>query len=459
VKHVAEHSAKTSGIASASIVAIEPVSPMEMFDVLLAGADPRNVLPIATLKPTMTNRSPHPVPLLPVPLDQWRHLLPRVLADIASESIFVIFTTLTSLACPIAQKDKSIQWFGKRIWFRATSENAKEMLSIVIDLDVGRAMRPTATEAIVEVVRLCSTGELPPPTFILESGRGIHLHYALSESASGERRPPHVTAATRAKRESVLNRLFSALDRLFPDQQSYNVVQYFKCPKATNGPTCARVIAKGSPRTYWTLDELLAFWPADTTPSIARPVTPRRRAQRRSAKQTAAPMRRRVAELWSIARAHLIVDGCRNNALMVFIDAQRRVLRSTGLKLSEIEMRLRDAAHSFCDLMLPPLSQSEITAKLRSAAAKRPHKNVTIARYLGITEADAKRLGLKSIIPPALHAAREKARLAKAAAKAKLREQCDGLLWEGVPAARVARFLGMPASTVRTRAKQLRNRK
>jgi hypothetical protein len=156
----------------------------------------------------------------------------------------------------------------KPSYYAAIDENVADFAAIPLDLDVGRPGRPTAGEAIEEILAESLAGTIPTPTYLAYSGRGTYAIWQLRQTVPN-------TPTNHSRWRAILLRLIARTRslELSPDPIASNPARWYKIPNTVDTNTNNRVAylpisIDHGPVARYTFDELEAALGMLVLPSI-----------------------------------------------------------------------------------------------------------------------------------------------------------------------------------------------
>lgn len=299
-------------------------------------------------------------------------------------------------------------------YFEASDENVADFAAIPLDLDVGRPGRPTAGEAIEEILAESLAGTIPTPTYLAYSGRGTYAIWQLRETVPN-------TPTNHSRWRAILLKLIArtrALE-LSPDRIAVNPSRWFKLPHTVDTNTNTRVAylpisIDHEPIAKYTFDELEAALGMLVVPSIpateksTAPIVRREHRtvhhERSDKRDGSYPHSLRAHEIALLSNARGgMREGVRKMALFYYFGAQRAAYSCKHPKSGEAHAWARMRTYELNATFSPPLKDAEVENAIeRSATNKllRRWKAETLAAALDVSPAEAEALGLHAIAPP-----------------------------------------------------------
>jgi hypothetical protein len=117
---------------------------------------------------------------------------------------------------------------------RATS-NIRHFRSLYVDLDVDRRSKYSKTEAFYMLYYLADGGEIPTPSMVVDSGRGLHVYWRIE----------HAPMGAVLTWQAMQDYLYKQLKHLGADPQSTDSARLLRLPgtiNSKNGATCQILI-------------------------------------------------------------------------------------------------------------------------------------------------------------------------------------------------------------------------
>jgi hypothetical protein len=238
----------------------------------------------------------------------------------------------------------------------------------------------TPEDVLQEVTRLVAAGELPPPTTIITSGRGLwllwHLHDVRDPSQSHLGCQPDVLIRYKDVNRAINAKLRHVGSDPIVDAARFAGLHGSLRPKS-NGRVVWRKYGQGRSYSLGELERLMKVADGrgialkEASWDMGRPPAPRS-AQRNVAPEKSEACRRGWQRSANARLAHFdqiramrgqFVKGGRDKAAFVFACA----LRSAKVHESVAIMEVRKLGDLYCN---PPLSQSQCDARVRSAYSK-----------------------------------------------------------------------------------------
>ena len=302
----------------------------------------------------------------------------------------------------------------KPTYFRAADDTVADFAAIPLDLDVGRPGRPTAGEAIEEILAESLAGTIPTPTYLAYSGRGTYAIWQLRETVPN-------TPTNHSRWRAILLRLIARTRslELSPDPIASNPARWYKIPNTVDTNTNNRVAylpisIDHGPVAKYTFDELEAALGMLVPPSIpetekASPIVRREHRTEHHERKD-----KRDGSYVHSLRAHEIVllsnarggmrEGVRKMTLFYYFGSERAAYACKHPKSGEAHSWARLRAHELNATFRPPLPAAELENAIERSAenkVRRRWRAETIARALDVSPAEAEALGLHAIAPTA----------------------------------------------------------
>lgn len=312
------------------------------------------------------------------------------------------------------------------LYFEAKNRHVKELAALPIDLDVGRSSDDiTATQAH-ELVRLkVSRGEIPPPSLVAHSGRGLYLFYLLMEP-HGDWAPPKTGDAIELY-NLIKQELLQRTSDLKSDARATRLANWFKAPGTVDTKTGKEVIYMpfGQSIPRYTLQQLM-----DSLEIVKERSRPRRRVGRNhpapKSKRELMRGRARVSGIY-LGRSEEIVrlakhrggilEGSRTEFLYQYFIALRTAYSMVNDRVVAMEKttcKLDRFNESYCK---PPKTADEMDKIVRSPRYYREPRSETVALKLGVTLEEAVMCDFRALKPRELRLKEEKAKQIKREAK------------------------------------------
>jgi hypothetical protein len=344
--------------------------------------------------------------------------------------------------------------------FPAKKKNVVQARALVVDLDVGRAGeergRMTPESAIAAVLVLSEPLGVPAPSLMGISGRGVYVVWLIHPLDVVN--PPDFDPVVKLW-ESTERQLIKRLVNLSADAKAKCIVHWFKRPGTTDTLMVDGIeTTTGRVADFFTLVPGLADVPvyhlADLAAGVNEPAIPddredarpadgeavrRPAAARGDTRRGAEPAILRVRELKALNKARGgIEEGRRVKFIFLLAVAVTEIARRRGTGLAAAETEAMKEAVEEGAKFRPPMDERQIRAEIRtlSAACKRGTvyrvSNDTAAQDLKITPEEAEALGLVSLAPASVRAARKKAAEESVAARREWPEAWARFPWAGV---------------------------
>jgi len=478
------------------------IEPLETFDLLFGDSRPDALIAVGSRRP---NKKGEDVPhwLFALRTSDRRRLLPKIFEYEIENTQFVIAQTLgeQALVRGNVEKHRDAILKGDPRYFQAANKHVRELVAIVVDLDVGREdSELTAWDALGVAGNMCDAGLLPWPSLAALSGRGAYLLWLLREQ---DGRPPLATADNQEVWRRSVAELLERVANLEPDHgSSRHLAHFWKRPGTVDSKTKNRVIyltfgvdnVANIPR--YGLQEIAEFLGVHHTriedvasgrerlPSAVPEVQgdpPRRKriGAGRTRGNPAAPHAKRVREIERICshrRGRL--KGVRHYAIHHFFQSLRIVLLQRNLDLGRPEdsarvlalMRARDEAAKLNRTFTEPLPPEKFDKALQqfTGSARKKFKGeppyrprgATLARDLKVKPAEVRKLELEAIIPQKMRAEIEQKKAEARALREATTARMDELIAAGYSDSDIPNMLLAEKFETRSRqAVNLRRRK
>lgn len=302
----------------------------------------------------------------------------------------------------------------KPSYYAAIDENVADFAAIPLDLDVGRPGRPTAGEAIEEILAESLAGTIPTPTYLAYSGRGTYAIWQLRETVPN-------TPTNHSRWRAILLKLIARTRtlELSPDRVAVNPARWFKLPHTVDTNTNNRVAylpisIDREPVAKYTFDELEAALGMLVLPSIpetekASPIVRREHRTEHHERKD-----KRDGSYVHSLRAHEIVllsnarggmrEGVRKMTLFYYFGSERAAYACKHPKSGEAHAWAMQRTYELNETFSPPLKKAEVENAIERSAAnpiKRRWKAETLAAAMDVSPAEAEALGLHAIAPTA----------------------------------------------------------
>lgn len=337
-----------------------------------------------------------------------------------------------------------------------TAERCRQVNAMSFDVDAhgeGGATPAEIAEAVMSAVR---KGNLPEPTMLVNSGRGVQLHYVLRHSipcylTPNEDGQPMRNEKALAFFTDVRRRLAAALDSVIEslsgvenDRSVFDLAHVFRVPGTFNSrsQTYCQLVHLNEDRLY-ALKELKALSPEPERAS-SEAAAPRS-AKFRSLKfdRVAMHRMRKVEELRDL-RDHTpggrgCTDLARNNMTFVFCNAAVQVYK---------HKRAIELTHEFNAGFRTPLAASEVDAVIKSVTKNGPYRigaQKLVDEFLRMSSEEMEAVKLFST---SRQIEREAAKAATREKRAKRDEEVLELLSRGLSQGKTAEIVGISRATV-----------
>lgn len=334
------------------------------------------------------------------------------------------------------------------------SQRLRHVNEIMFDLDVVPAhsgetaslgyLKAAALELVSDAV---SAGSLPDPTFTVDTGRGLQLHYIFQRSCScktvqGEPNKPllGLVRGTRARISSILDGVLEPLSgKVVNDPAVSDLSRVCRVPGTLNTASGTWAALVGDMGPFWTLDGLRAY------------EYPKRKSMRsiRGAWSDSAGMAealahermRAISALRDLRQSRGQLEGWRNELMFLFVNAAANFMPKD---------RLKAAATDFNSGLSVPLPESELNATVANLCRHTSPYRLTrasMARHAMLTEEESAAVGFFSLWSSrSMHRAMAKERTAS-----KRKERDDriaALAAQGLAQTKIAEAVGCSRRTV-----------
>jgi hypothetical protein len=457
----------------------------EALEFLFGRGEAEAIIPYSYLKPSeVEGERGNVVPLFPA---RRKHLARDAGALRAFKSTQYVAGVSLRPDAAVGRSATLEEFDGAPAFYARKKSKVWEFCTLAVDLDAYKLPDPlTAGEVIGNVIDMCRDGDLPDPTVIAETGRGVGLYYLLFDDNPDPGDyiipigcpvpfpPPKLTEQNRQKRQHIMRSLHHLLGHLNPDPAMLQDIQPFKAPGTFNYEVGMRVtfrvnyVPRFNPATgemgfalpSYTLDGLMdaldltgaqpvkfgyrlrgkarersavvpAFNPSARLYFTAQPKP--QPVRRVSVNQGTYRARRLIFEIEAINkhRSGLRANTCREKMLWHYARAQFNLNMALLRKeIGDREERARvalaraaDATRALNMTFRAPLRPREVDKALKFNSSVVPPVGHSIAADLEVTEREAKALNLSSILPARLWQEREDRRQAVIAAREERRLQ------------------------------------
>lgn len=298
------------------------------------------------------------------------------------------------------------------------SESTRQINALFFDLDChNRALGETraVVDRTLELLQqACSAKELPTPTMIIDSGRGVQLFYVLRRSIptysnkTMNSKSISLFESVQRRMTDVLDHLLSPIDGISVDRATGDLSRVSRIPGTYNHAAgCAARLVDASEEMH-SLSELSAFASEYLITNVAARPTRAPKKTRATMLQYAPLMMSRLGKVIELqAHRHFRCEG--NRELMCF------VFYNTAVQIYE-RVDARDRLHAFNDRFTCPLAASELAGIERSVDKVINYQGQT-GFYLIGAERLAELLGLTEEENEAIHFFESKRAILRAQAK------------------------------------------
>ncbi|MGN0073532.1 MAG: hypothetical protein ACI36W_07075, partial [Coriobacteriales bacterium] len=200
-------------------------------------------------------------------------------------------TPLKRNQLPFQRFDSSSNYYITHNGFsdrRRKLESTRQVNALFYDLDCHGAGQFECRRLVAEAQRIIQgaveRGDLPQPTMVVDSGRGLHLYYVLERSIpyrlkAGDELKVNEKGLTffqdvQKRLAAVLTELLAELEGIDVDQAVFDHTRVSRIPGTYNAKAGCRARLVGGPGPYCHLTELAAYRPA-STPGRAPEPAPR----------------------------------------------------------------------------------------------------------------------------------------------------------------------------------------
>lgn len=291
------------------------------------------------------------------------------------------------------------------------AHNASHLNAAWVDLDFRAMSWEEGVEALFELV---DSGVIPQPSLLFRSGRGMWSFWLLRADEE-PLLPPKAHFANRQLQRQINERVVELVKahapQLRPDPAAVDAAHCVRVPGSLSlHPDAMReVIAfanrdqKGNDR-FFTLGELAALVGLGAAPKrrLAGRTSNRTEKQRAAAAANAGKLTgERLSDLIRLERSR---DGFRegDRNLAAFI------LATLLFQVRHAHAEVEEEIASLASRCRPPLSKPELRSAVKSAATKKHRfRNLTVVKWLGITQEEADRLDLLQFRPDFMPKRRE----------------------------------------------------
>ena len=370
-------------------------------------------------------------PYQPFKVKDRQEMIPYLFEHLWNQTKYLCFQTFTESPLVGNQLDlyreKNVSDPACPGWtyFAKKDEHIKELVSVTMDLDSYKRGLDSSI-ALGIVLSRAEQGLIPFPTLFARSGRGSYLLWLLRDETGS---PPPCTEQNLDLYRVVGREIHSRLEDLEADAISLIPSQWFKAPGTVDTKTGRRVyfaafgVGELAKIPLYSLDQLktelgLYLSDVDHLPRRAVSVSDWKKPHKSRAGQGGQRWRKcvREIEMLNIFRKG-IKKGHRERTLFYFHQAflaHKKTVERAGVydheSVKNIDRYCREEAlkevlrlNATFD---PPLPRKEAlhAAKkslplLKKARMYAPRRE-TVSRHLGVTESEARELGLEHLLPP-----------------------------------------------------------
>jgi len=303
--------------------------PEKVFELVYGDARPGGYIAIGSRRPGRGKPEPFPHYLTVLPVKEHQQFLPGILSCRPDETKYICPNTFDRSALRHSP-DNYIRTLEdeKPRFFEARNPHVRELSAVVIDLDIYKMAEPLdPREALLVVLGRALFGQVPLPTLLAMSGRGVYVWYLLRDETSNH--PPLVDETSKHLWWLALNELLNRTVDLNSDQNAKRPAQWFKCPGTIDTTSGNEIVyltpGIGTPQNLpvYTLPDLISqlkITSVDATAQLAHSTSfPRREPRPKTARSGVAAnpywSRCRDIELLAVHR-NGIVEGYRHTTLL-----------------------------------------------------------------------------------------------------------------------------------------------
>ena len=293
-----------------------------------------------------------------------------------------------------------------------------------VDLDIGREddrspeKRQTYDEAMQVISGLIGQGQIPQPSIIAKSGRGIYLLWLLCVKGKPEE-PPRAWPETIALYKAINKAVGSKLTSVAWDKKAHDAARVLRVHGSIHTKAQKPVIykiqydEKGKP-FFYTLDALAAFYGIETTVNLSQKglrilSLPNLSEFRKTKKKGSVPKRKKGLLSLNKKRADDLLKiekdeggfkkGLRRMKLTIYAELLQRlhpIEKATNM-VKQMAKRCQPPYPSDTN----DLSINNIMSEIYSgkSGSVRNWENKKLCRVLGISADRARKLNLSSIVP------------------------------------------------------------
>lgn len=432
-----------------------------------------DLIAVGSVRPGPNKVEPYLRAEHPLPGDRLGELSQRLFAVDPERLRYIQFVGYEPAACSLTRKGGTIDYKGGTLWFEAKNDYVHSYYAFTLDLDLGRPDTLTAEQGYAEVVGLVERGELPAPTMIAFSGRGLYLVYVVRDDDGA---PLLNDESNRRHRLMIVDDLLVRVRDLSPDRRaSRSLARWFKSPASAR----YYIFDIGNGVKTWTPNELIDFGllhpvtdPKATTFSVVKEVEverlddapmiikPRRAKLRASTSkrtwtQAARPSIVRKAELERLA-AHRGMGhkSGRHDLLFYYGAAVREIEFCRSGDMREAQKLATEAAFALNNTFEVPLPSEEVFSAMKSDG-KIKHSNAAVAGDLNVTDTEVELLNLTSTIPAWMEQDKTMKKVQKQKQKEQVRLMIDYFIQNGHSVLFISQLTGVSMSTISTRKNEL----
>lgn len=341
--------------------------------------------------------------------------------------------------------------------------NLRHVNSLMYDLDVeaahsgelsGRALERAKGDGAALVYDLVERGLLPKPTMVVDTGRGLQVHYVLERTASyrnslGEVNRP-LLAVVKRVRDGLASLLRAACSapgcQLSLDEAASDLSRVCRIPGSTNTKSDTRAALLHDDGPLWSLEGLLAFLPQAQGPrKPASGTSPVSRPRRPDMDEGASGLlcRLRMSKLQELRDLREASGGClgtRNELLFCYVNAAFSLYGTT---------RTLELGRKFNDGFSRPLPDSEVRASVSGISRNGVYRfgRRRLAEHVALSDEEDRAIGFFDL--PATKEMRRRAeKRRRAEAKAERDAKVLSFAKEGLSYGEVARMVGVSRRTV-----------
>ncbi len=292
----------------------------------------------------------------------------------------------------------------------ALREHIRSLNAVYVDIDCYRVgMEPEA--ALQGVCDAVCERNLPQPSMIARSGRGIYVLWLLRDDAGTE--PPAATALSIEKHGAVCKAIVERTLHLGADNAATDAARVLRVPESINSKSGSEVSwnfcrdVDGSIFTH-SLDYLCRFFGVCESPrdgTFGRQILAPGSAPKRAA--GAVEKHRRCA--LDIEKIEAARGGWKQGSRWFSLKRYAQILRGTGLKRGEVFARV-EAMAARCQPAFPSDAGDGTIAQLVASAFEGRIVNAAVSSLLAlfkVSDADAQELELQTIVPDSVKDARK----------------------------------------------------